>query len=252
MRRALASLALISLGTGSLGALSAPAVAGAQDVPGLPEALTVARCVHEQDQQIQRLVHLIEQAEQRAHAPGVAEDVRRDARASIEALVDRIRQHAHESRQCVEHTHIPVRVDEHVSETAPPDRAHESLAGDRGTVHEVEGEGALAADVRIVRGERVDGTGSAPDENVRSAVRAIGGRVSQCYSEYVDRAARRAGEIQLSFTVEGSGRATRASLESAGGFDAPLRQCLERAAREIRVPGQHGRSVYAYTLRLGD
>lgn len=226
--------------------------AAAQGAPGLPEARTVAQCLHAQDLDIQRLMRLIEQAEQRARAPGVAEDVRRDAIASIEQLVDRVRQHTQHARRCVEHTTIPVRVDGVVVETAPHDPAHESLSGEHGTVHEVEAGTPLASRVTVVRGERVDGSGSAPDASVRAAVRGIGTRVGQCYDQYVDRATARSGDLHISFTAADAGRVSRISVEEAGGFDAAMRQCVERAAQGMTISGQRGRSVYAYTLHFGE
>lgn len=229
--------------------LAIPTRSAAQDVPGLSEARAIAQCVHEQSSQIQHLMRLIEQAEQRARASGVAEDVRRDAITSIEALVDRVRAHAQQARHCIERHPIAVRADSHTTETTR-DPAHESLAGSHGTVHEVEGEGSLSGEVHVVRGERVDGSGSAPDESVRAAIRAVGPRISQCYGEFVDRASLRSGELHLAFTVEGGGRA-RARVEGGTDFDAAMRQCIQRAAAEIRVSGQRGRSVYAYTLRFG-
>lgn len=252
MRRSLVVIAL------ALGPTLCASAAAAQDVPasspsevqGLSEARTVARCLHEQDQHIQRLLALIDQAEQRSRAAGVAEDVRRDARASIDALVDRIRQHAQEARQCVESVPIPVRIDSRTTQTAPPDPAHDALARPQGTVHEVEGAGPLAEGVRVVRGERVDGTGSAPDASVRAAIRAVGPRIAQCYGEYVDRVALQRGELHLSLTVDG-GRTPLVRVEGGSGFDTQLRQCVERAARAVRIPDQRGRSVYAYTLQLG-
>lgn len=229
-------------------AVLAPSLARAQDVAGLPESRTVAHCLHTQDTQIQHLMHLIELAEQRSRQSGVAEDVRRDAIASIEALVDRIREHANEARRCVEHTRIPIRVDGVSIETAPADPAHESLSGESGTVHEIEVATRLGRNVLVVRGERVDGSGSAPDESVRAALRGAGARLSRCYEQS---GAGRAGELHVSFTAGDGGRISSAAVEHAGGFDAPLRQCVERSLRESTVAGQRGRSVYAYVLRFG-
>lgn len=249
MRRSLVLIAL-ALGPALCASAAAAQTGSSSEVQGLAAARTVARCVHEQDQHIQRLLALIDQAEQRSRAAGVAEDVRRDARASIDALVDRVRQHAQEARQCVESVPIPVRIDSRTTETAPPDPAHDTLSRSHGTVHEVEGAGPLGDGVRVVRGERVDGTGSAPDASVRAAVHAIGPRVAQCYGEYVARVALQRGELHLTLTVDGP-RTPLVRVEGGGGFDAQLRQCVERAARAVRIPDQRGRSVYAYTLQLG-
>jgi outer membrane biosynthesis protein TonB len=232
-------------------ALATTGTSRAQEVAGLAETRAVAQCLHAQDEQVQRLVRLIDQAEQRARAPGVAADVRRDAAASIETLVERVRQHTDEARRCLE-SRIPAsRSAVPRVESAPPDPAASSLAHDRGTVHEVESGTPLASGATVVRGERVDGAGSAPDASVRAAVRGIGTRIGQCYDQYLDRAAVRSGELHLSFTANDGGRVSGASVEQAGAFDAAMRQCVERAAQGMTISGQRGRSVYAYTIRFG-
>ncbi|UJR86201.1 hypothetical protein [Sandaracinus amylolyticus] len=215
-------------------------------------ARTVAQCLREHDEQVQRLMHLLEQAETRSRAPGVADDVRRDAVASITAVVDRIRAHAQQVRHCIERHPIPVHVDGTVTETTA-DPAHDSLATDRGTVHEIESGTQLAPSVRVMRGERVDGSGQAPDENVRAAMRTIGSRLAVCYDQYLDRAAHRSAEVTLTFTASDGGRVGSAQIEGgAGGFDTAMRQCVERAAVEMVVRGQRGRAVYSYVVRFGD
>ncbi|AKF10391.1 hypothetical protein [Sandaracinus amylolyticus] len=224
-------------------------IAHAQDPAA--SARTVAQCLREHDEQVQRLMRLLEQAETRAHEPGIADDVRRDAAASVTALVDRIRAHAQQVRHCIERNPIPVHVDGTVTETTA-DPAHDSLAADRGTVHQIESGTQLAPSVRAVRGERVDGSGQAPDENVRAAMRGIGSRLAACYGQYLDRAAHRAGEVTLTFTASDGGRVGSAQLEGAGGFDTTMRQCVERAAVEMVVRGQRGRAVYSYVVRFGD
>lgn len=227
-----------------------PGVALAQD--GADQARAVAACMHEHDTQVQRLLRLLEAAERRAAQTDLAADVRRDAVATVSALVDRIRSHAAQLRQCLDAHPIAVRVDERVEETAPTDATHERLAADRGTVHEIERDAPLAAGVHVVRGERVDGSGRAPDPSVRAAVRGVGSRWAACYDQYLDRAARRSGEVHLTFTAGDGGRVGQAQVERVGGFDTGMRQCIERAAVDMRVSGQRGRSVYAYVLRFGD
>lgn len=230
--------------------LLAPARASAQDAAALAAARTVADCVHREDEQMQRLMRLVAQAEQRAAQPGIAADVRRDALASIDALVEQIRSHAQRARHCIEQTRIPVRVDETVTETAPDDPRHGSLAADRGTVHEIESGTRLAASVTAVRGERVDGAGSAPDESVRAAVRSAAPRLVACYDAYLDRAARRAGEVHVSFTASDGGRVSGVVVERASAFDAAMSRCVEQALAPLRVDAQRGRSVYSYVLRF--
>ena len=228
----------------------APQVAHAQD--GVERARALARCVHEHDDQMQRLVRLLDAAERRAAQPDLADDVRRDAVATVSALVERIRSHAQQMRQCIEQHPIAVRLDGTTTEAASADPTAATLAADRGTVHEIERDQELTSGVRVVRGERVDGAGSAPDASVRAAVRSIGRRLSTCYDQYLDRAARHSGEVHLSFTADERGRVSQAEVERSGGFDPTMEQCVERAAVSMRVSGQRGRSVYAYVLRFGE
>jgi hypothetical protein len=221
----------------------------AQEVAGLEEARAVASCVHAHDEAIQRFLRLIEQAEQRARASEVAADVRRDAITSIEALVERIRDRAQQLRQCLEEVRIPARTAAAI-DSLPSDPAHDSLASERGTVHEIETDTPIATQVRVVRGERVDGTGRAPDEHVRAAVRGLGGRLAQCYEQYLARGARRSFEIHLAFTAEHGGRVGRGRVEQ-GASDPGLVRCIEQATEGMRIVGQRGRAVYAYVIRLG-
>jgi hypothetical protein len=240
--------AIALLGAIVLCASAAPA--HAQDAASLAAARTLAACVHRHDEQIQRSIRLIAEAEQRAARPGVAEDVRRDAVAAIDALVERIRSEAQQARHCIEQSHIPVRAEGTTEETAPADPRHDSLSADRGTVPQIESGTSIAPSVTVVRGERVDGTGTAPDASVRAAVRSAGTRFAACYDEYLDRTARRAGEIHLSFTATEGGRVTAADVERGGPFDAAMSQCVERAASGMSIAGQRGRSVYSYVLRF--
>jgi hypothetical protein len=227
------------------------AIARAQsndDVRGLTETRVLASCLQSENDQLQRLRQLIEQAAERAGRRDLAEDVRRDARASVEALVERVRTHADRVRRCVEQTHLPegaVTLERRSDDASPP-----SLAEDQGTVHQIESGTAIGAHVHVVRGERVDGSGSAPDSSVENAVRRVGARFDACHDQYIDRLVRRAGEIHLSFTAGEGGRVTRSAVEQAGPFDSTMAQCIERAALTMNIEGQRGRSVYSYVLRF--
>ena len=115
----------------------------------------------------------------------------------------------------------------------------------------MESDASLGDHVRVVRGERVDGTGSASDASVRSAVHGIGTRLGRCYDAYVDRVGSTTGELTLSFTINGTSRASHVRVESGSRFDAALHDCVEEATREIRVSGASGRTEYSYTFSLG-
>ena len=86
---------------------------------------------------------------------------------------------------------------------------------------------------------------------MRSAVHGLGPSFATCYDGYVDRVGSRIGSLHLSFTALDGGHVSAAAVER-GGFDAPMRQCVERAAAAMRVAGARGRSVYAYEISFGE
>ena len=114
-----------------------------------------------------------------------------------------------------------------------------------------ESDASLGDHVRVVRGERVDGTGTASDASVRTAVHGIGTRLARCYDAYVDRVGSTTGEVTVSFTINGTSRASHVSVEAGSRFDSGLHDCVEEAAREIRVSGASGRTEFSYTFSLG-
>jgi hypothetical protein len=227
------------------------------EVQGFAETRALTSCVQSENDQLQRLRQLMEQAAERAGRRGLAEDVRRDARASVEALVERIRSQADRVRLCIERAHLPesaevperrvIEAPRHALAEEPPRHA---LAEERGTVHQIESGTAIGPHVRVVRGERVDGSGQAPDRSVENAVRGVGARLSACHDQYTDRLVRREGDVHLSFTAGEGGRVTSSEVEQAGPFDDVMAQCIERAALTMNIVGQHGRSVYSYVLRF--
>ncbi len=242
---------VLSLGLAVLVSVQQTVVARAQsheDIRGLAETRALASCLQSENDQLQRLRQLMEQAVERAARGELAEDVRRDARASVETLVERVRAQADRVRRCVEQTHLPesrAAMERQRGEAAP-----DSLAEDQGTVHQIERGTPIGSHVRVVRGERVDGSGSAPDSSVETAMRRAGPHFDACHDQYIDRLVRRAGEIHLSFTAGEGGRITRSAVEHAGPFDRTMTQCIERAALTMNIEGQRGRSVYSYVLRF--
>jgi hypothetical protein len=238
---ALFAIALVSF--------AAPASTRAQTIEGVDDTRTLSTCIAEHQTHLTRIVGLIDEAEARMSSSDSR--VAADARESLVTLMIRahdIREHLH---RCVERAHIPRpdTTDTRVEEES--DAAADSVAADHGTVHAVESDASLGEHVRIVRGERVDGTGTASDASVRSGVHAIGDRLARCYDGYVDRVGTAHGDVVLSFTLRGAGRPSVVDVEAGSFFDSTLHGCVETAAREIRVAGATGRSVYSYTFSLG-
>jgi TonB family protein len=229
-------------------ALAWAAPAAAQHTTEVTQVHTLATCISEHHTHLLRLVRLLDEAHERLHATDAA--VRRDAELSIESLLQRAAEAREELRACVEAADFTPPTGEVVVHETPADSAADHVAASGSSIHEVEANAAVAHHVRVVRGERVDGDGSVSDSAVVSAVHGTGSTLAVCYDDYVDRASSRSGTVHVSFTVSEGGHVTEATVER-GGFDAPLRQCVQRAFRTMSVSGAHGRSVFAYEISLG-
>lgn len=223
--------------------------AAAQPVAGLGEVRTLSSCIHEHQTHLDRLVRLIDEVEARLDSADAR--VASDARESMTTLLHRAHDVREHLRRCIDSARIPAPAAAVTHVDPPSDSAAESVAGDRGTVHVVERDTVYSSSLRVVRGERVDGTGEAADTNVRVAVRAIRERLQACYDSYVDRVGSERGEVQLVFSLGGGGRASGVAVEAASRFDPDFRSCVQRAGSEIRVADTRGRVTFSYTFRFG-
>ncbi len=102
-------------------------------------------------------------------------------------------------------------------------------------------------------GERVDGRGTVPADAIRRSVREVAGRFEQCYEGFLERGALQTGTAIVSFTVTGSGRVERTTVEQNTLRDARFASCLRSAASRIRIRSgaSGGDARFAYTLRFG-
>lgn len=229
--------------------IAAPAAAQTPHASEVQQVHTLASCISEHHTHLARLTRLLDEAHERLHASDA--DVRRDAELSIETLLQRAADAREALRACIEAADFEPPSGTTVEDvSAAPDDAADHVGSSGTSIHEIEADAAVTTHVRVVRGERVDGTGSASDASVQSAVHGTGHALAQCYEEYVDRASSHAGTVHVSFTVGSGGAVTDATVER-GGFDAPLRACVQRAFRAMSVAGASGRSVYAYEISLG-
>jgi len=233
----------------TLALLAITAPAAAQHTAEVQQIHALATCVGEQHTQLTRVAHLIDEARERMSASDAT--VRHDAELSIETLLQRAAEARDRLRACVTAATFTAPSGETVEHVTTPDDAADHVATSGGSIHEIESDVALSDHVHVVRGERVDGSGSVADAALRTAVHGTGHAVSLCYDAYVDRASARSGSIHVSFTVTEGGRVTNATVER-GGFDTQLRTCVQSAFSSARVTGAHGTSVYAYEIQLGD
>ena len=238
--RSLVTLALLAIAT----------PAAAQHTAEVQQVHTLATCVTERHTQLDRVVRLLDEARERMSSATDA-TVRHDAELSIDTLLQRASEARDQIRACLAAATFTAPSGETVEHGTTPDDAADHVASSGGSIHEIESDVALAEHVRVVQGERVDGSGSATDAAVRAAVHGAGHAVMLCYDAYMDRASARHGSIHVSFTVAEGGRVSSATVER-GGFDTQLRTCVQTAFSAARVGGAHGTSVYAYEIALGD
>lgn len=229
-------------------ALYAPQRAAAQEA-GVAQAVTFSRCVTEQQTHLARLVQMIEEAEARTGSSDAA--VARDARESIATLVHRVHDVRDRLSQCIQSANIPAQPGAQVVRTTETPTGQEaSVAGSGGTVSVIHPAESISEHVSVVRGERVDGRGTVPTEDLRRSVRAfVGSGVERCYNAYLDRVGVTTGEIEFTFAaVDGQIREVR--VERAG-FDAAMRTCVTRAVQGMSLAHTSGRSVFSYVLQVG-
>jgi hypothetical protein len=215
------------------------------------EVRELERCITEHQTHLTRLVHLIGEAEARTSSSDAA--VARDAREAITALVHR----AHEVRahleRCVREARIPSAHDdtEVTTTTEPPRGRDATIAESGGTVQGVHPAEPIGQHVRVVTGERVDGRGTVPLEDLRRSVRAfVGPGLDRCYASYLDRASARRGEIEVSFTAA-DGAIREVAVERLGPFDGAFRSCVVQAVGAMQLHHTSGRTVFSYVLAIG-
>ncbi|MFT5354446.1 MAG: hypothetical protein ACI9KE_001651 [Polyangiales bacterium] len=225
--------------------------AEAQEPPGISEATSRAtameRCLSPLIQQLQTNLALVREAKTQLRASD--EQARGDAARAIVSLEQRVHALSEELQACAPRS----------AALEPTTRVQEltGAAARVATVNDatqmVERDVQLVANVRVLVGERVDGSGQASHDLVRRAVRSIGAPLQRCYSRMLENGALQAGEAIIAFTIRGSGGVNRAHAEGVTIGGPSFRRCLQRAAEQIRVSGRAsgGDARYAYTLRFG-
>lgn len=241
-----------------LAALTAlPAIASAQPLtPSQRDAAvtrlrSLASCVEQSHAELQRILRLVRESEQQARARDAA--VRRDAERAIEALIARAAEAQDRARACVSGERLPSIATAIIERDPPPDPSADSVAESGGTVRTIEQNSVLAENVRVVRGEQVDGRGRIDSAAVRAAVRTVASQLERCYESYLDRGDLAARELDLVFTLRRAGAVSEVSVERSGFRDARLETCVRQAGRSIRVSRAPvgGEAMFSYRLRFG-
>lgn len=240
----------------ALAALALPALASAQDLSASERASALARvrsmasCAAREEAELTRVLRLIGESEtQRDRARDAA--ARRDAERALDALIARAAGIQVRARACFRDD-LPSPGTQVVVREPPPDPAADSVAESGGTVRTVEEGAELTSNVRVVRGEQVDGEGRMDGAAVRSAVRGIARQLQRCYEGYLDRGSLAPAELDLVFAFHGT-RASDIDIERSGFSDARFEQCVRQAARSLhtsRAPSG-GEAMFSYRLRFG-
>lgn len=237
---------------------AAPSLASAQELSttdrdaALTRVRTLASCIESRHQELQRVLTLVRESEQQRDRAR-DEAVRRDAERAIEALIARAHDIQQRARACVQGEDLPSPGTRVEVRDAQPDPTEESVSEAGGTVRAVETDAELAPNVRVVRGEQVDGEGRIEASDVRRAVRAIAPALGRCYDDYLDRGSMTAHELDLLFTFRSAGAATGIEVERSGFEDARFEQCVRQAARSLRASRapSGGSAMFSYRLRFG-
>ena len=232
-------------------AVSRVSGAHAQEVPSVADATSRATaaesCLGPLLRRLNTTLTLIRESKAQLRASDAR--AREDAASAIVSLEQRVVQIGDAIRACVPQS---ARLQPSTRETALTGVAARVGQANAAT-QIIEQDVPLVANVRVVVGERVDGSGSLPADLVRRAIRSVGAELQRCYGRMLDHGALEAGQAIVAFTVTPSGRVDRPSVEGVTFEDAPFRRCLRRAAGRIRVAAgaQGGGARFAYTLHFG-
>lgn len=179
-------------------------------------------------------------------------NIARDAAQAIVSLEKRIRELTTDLDTCMRGAPKEGPRVRHVEPA--PDPAADAVAKPNPATDVVERDRSLGPYVRILVGEKVDGTGRVPERSVRNGVTRIARPMQACYERLVERGALEKGKVVLVFTVTPKGRVRKTRVERSTLGGRTLSRCIEqRVRRVLRVdaPAVGGEATYSYTFQLG-
>lgn len=211
-------------------------------------------CLRARRIEMERTLRLMEESRQQMGRGDAA--ARRDARAAIESLRQRMVRLERESLACRREPSAAARSDappEGVVYRDPPadPNADRVAQQNRGT-RVVERDVLLFRSVHAVVGEQVDGRGRLDAQVIRAAVRRAASGFSQCYDRLVDHSTLVRGQIIVTFRVRPNGRVTNIRTDQGNMGGATFARCIRTAARRMRPASgpTGGDAEYSYTLRF--
>lgn len=248
MRRPLSLVCLLLLLPASA---SAQEMTAQERTQALGRVRSMAQCVERERAALQRLMRLIAESEQQRDRAS-DQRVRQDAERAIEALLARTGDTQRALRECLS-ADLPDTGPAVVVRDPPPDPAADHVAASGGTVRSVERDERLTDQIRVVRGEQVDGQGRLDGAVVRRGVRSVTSQLTRCYEAYLRHGAAGARRLNLVFTLRGGGAPRDVGIERSGFGDARFERCIRSAGQRMRFGSgpQGGEAIYSYTLRFG-
>ncbi|MFW5876235.1 MAG: AgmX/PglI C-terminal domain-containing protein [Myxococcota bacterium] len=246
---------LVAIGTGMALLLSVSAARADDaelDVSAVRDrAKTELRCLRAAHARLGKTIELLDDYYEQMRGASNA-GVARDAAQAIVSLEKRIRELTGDLRTCM--GKAPKEDGRAKVVEAERDPATGAVAEQNPATDVVERDRSLGPYVRIVVGEKVDGTGRVPERSVRNAVTGIARPMQACYERLVERGALEKGELILVFTVPPEGRVRKTRVERSTLGNRAFSRCIERRVRRVLrldAPAVGGDATYSYTFQLG-
>lgn len=235
----------------SLIALSIASFAAGQDTgPDPAEARASAGrtidCLERVNRDLESNMRLLRDAARQTRSDNTRAS--RDAAQMVVSLQQRVADLSRALKQCVpDDAHLNPRtvVQEHTGA--------EASVGQHNDIPSIEEDSPLSRNVRVVVGQRVDGTGTIDAAVVKRTVRTASERLDECYGQLVNRGALTTGEARLVFTIRGRGPVRNVRLEESSIDNSRFQRCVERAGRRMRAASspRGGDTRFSYRLRFG-
>ncbi len=226
----------------------------AAEAAPLQDITALMHCVSSETTEMNRLRELAAAAErQNRQARDAA--ARADARTAVDSLKRQIWARNEHIARCFQ-THRPLPFEGATGAAAAPTTttAGHPTSDDRvavhgPTLHATDSERRLGANVRVVRGVRLDGVeGAVPDDSVRTALNGVAQGLESCAraTPQVN-----GSQLVLEFEVRSNGQIGALQTVERVGSSPETARCFESAFRSMQVSMAHGRSAYGYTFALG-
>jgi len=227
-----------------------PSLAAAQDPPDPAEARSSAArtidCLERVNGDLETTMRLLRDAARQTRSSNA--QARTDAAQMVVSLQQRVADLSRALKSCV-----PEEAQLNPRTVVQEPTGNEASVREANDIPSVEENSPLGRNVRVLVGQRVDGTGTIDDAVVKRTVRSASDRLDRCYAQLVDRGALTTGEARLVFTIRGRGRVRNVRLAESSIDNRRFQRCVERAGQRMRAASgpRGGEARFSYRLRFG-